>query len=60
MAENSLLPASAASVSGPGLLDLDLGDEVIWSRVAERLADARLGVGVGVGDGVGKPAAGDS
>ncbi|GAB4083445.1 arginine--tRNA ligase [Myceligenerans cantabricum] len=34
-----------AGVSGPGFLNLTVPDDVAWSTVAARLADARLGVG---------------
>src|SRR6266508_120413 len=34
-----------AVVSGPGFLNLTVPDELIWSRIALRVADPRLGVG---------------
>ena len=33
------------AVSGPGFLNLQVSDATLWSLVAERLADPRLGVG---------------
>ena len=35
----------AASLSGPGFLNLTLSDAALWGQVAARLADARLGIG---------------
>ena len=34
-----------AELSGPGFLNLTLSDALLWSQVAARLADERLGVG---------------
>jgi arginyl-tRNA synthetase len=38
------LDGFAAEVSGPGFLNITVPDAVVWSAVAARLADARLGV----------------
>jgi arginyl-tRNA synthetase len=37
-------PLSAAEVSGPGFLNLTAAGPALWSTVAERLADPRLGL----------------
>ncbi|GAB3159134.1 arginine--tRNA ligase [Myceligenerans halotolerans] len=37
-------PAIEAEVSGPGFLNITVPDQAIWSNVAARLADDRLGV----------------
>jgi arginyl-tRNA synthetase len=39
-------PLSAAESSGPGFLNLTVADPVLWSLVADRLADERLGLGL--------------
>jgi arginyl-tRNA synthetase len=36
---------AAAEVAGPGFVNLRIADEAIWSQVAARVADDRLGVG---------------
>lgn len=38
------LEGFTAAVSGPGFLNIAVPDEVMWSAVANRLADSRLGV----------------
>lgn len=40
----ALSGAVTAEVSGPGFLNLTVPDAVVWSAVADRLADDRLGV----------------
>ncbi len=40
-----------AVVSGPGFLNLTVPDELIWSRIALRVADPRLGVGTPLAGG---------
>ncbi|WP_063060052.1 arginine--tRNA ligase [Nocardia sienata] len=43
-AEGSTAPVAAAVPSGPGFLNITLTDSVVWSRIADRLADPRLGI----------------
>jgi arginyl-tRNA synthetase len=42
--------AVSVTVSGPGFLNLQVHDAPIWDRVAQRLGDARLGVGASLVD----------
>src|SRR5439155_10059133 len=42
-----------AVVSGPGFLNLTAPDGLIWSRIALRTADSRLGVGTPLAGGLG-------
>ncbi|MFD4992214.1 arginine--tRNA ligase [Cellulosimicrobium cellulans] len=39
--------AFAVEVSGPGFVNVTVPDQVVWTAVAARLADARLGVAAG-------------
>lgn len=39
-------PLSAVESSGPGFLNLTVADPALWSQVADRLADDRLGLGL--------------
>ncbi|MET8798227.1 arginine--tRNA ligase [Nocardia sp. NPDC004568] len=43
-ADGSTAPVAAAVPSGPGFLNITLTDSVVWSRIADRLADPRLGI----------------
>lgn len=43
-ADGSPAPVAAAVPSGPGFLNITLTDSVVWSRIADRLADPRLGI----------------
>jgi arginyl-tRNA synthetase len=38
-------PVAAATVSGPGFLNITVADAALWRQVADRLAGPRLGVG---------------
>ncbi len=41
----------AATVAGPGFINLRLADEAIWLQVASRVADDRLGIGTPLAGG---------